>query len=79
MNLVIIYALSAYIFRGIHPIYRKQLQDIPSSEIFAHRIFWFLLFFVFIISTRGHWSNLKSKISMQKNKWMCHFYIIEVY
>lgn len=70
MNRGIIYALSAYIFWGIHPIYWKQLQTIPSSEIIAHRIIWSLLFFVFIISTSGHWRNLIRKIRINKNKWI---------
>jgi len=68
MNRGIVYALSAYIFWGIHPIYWKQLQVIPSSEIVAHRIIWSLLFFVFIISTRGHWNQLKDKIRNSKKK-----------
>jgi len=70
MNRGIIYAISAYIFWGIHPIYWKQLQTLPSDEIVAHRIIWSLLFFVFIVSTRGQWGRLKSKINSAPNKWI---------
>jgi chloramphenicol-sensitive protein RarD len=70
MNRGIVYAISAYIFWGIHPIYWKQLQTLPSSEIVAHRIIWSLLFFVFVISTRGQWGRLKRKISSVPNKWI---------
>ena len=70
MNRGIVYALSAYIFWGLHPIYWKQLQSIPSSEIVAHRIVWSLLFFVFIISTRKQWPNFLSKIRINKTRWI---------
>ncbi len=70
MNRGILYALSAYIFWGTHPVYWKQLQDVPSLEIVAHRIIWSLVFFVIIISTQGNWSNLRSKIRTHKNKWI---------
>lgn len=63
-------ALSAYIFWGLHPIYWKQLQSIPSSEIVAHRIVWSVLFFVFIISTRKQWPGFKNKISINKTRWI---------
>ena len=70
MNRGIIYALSAYIFWGLHPIYWKQLQSIPSSEIVAHRIIWSLLFFVFIITLRKHWPVLKNKLVSNKQLWI---------
>ena len=54
-------ALSAYIFWGLHPIYWKLLQHIPSVEILAHRILWSLIFFIIIISFRKEWKGLKSK------------------
>ena len=70
MNRGIIYALSAYIFWGLHPIYWKQLQSIPSSEIVAHRIVWSLLFFVVIISLRKQWPALKNKLVSSKQLWI---------
>ena len=70
MNRGIVYALSAYIFWGLHPIYWKQLQNIPSTEIVAHRIVWSLIFFVFIISMRKHWVIFKQKIVDTKTRWI---------
>jgi chloramphenicol-sensitive protein RarD len=70
MNRGIVYALSAYIFWGLHPIYWKQLQNIPSSEIVAHRIVWSLIFFVIIFYMRKHWVRFKNKIINNKLSWI---------
>ena len=70
MNRGIIYALSAYIFWGLHPIYWKQLQHVPSIEIVSHRIIWSLVFFSIIISSRKEWKGLLRKIKECKNKWI---------
>ena len=34
------YALAAYIFWGLAPIYFKQIQSVDAMEIIAHRILW---------------------------------------
>ena len=59
MNRGIVLALSAYIFWGLHPIYWKLLQHIPSVEIVSHRVLWSLVFFIIIISFRNGWKILK--------------------
>jgi chloramphenicol-sensitive protein RarD len=68
MNRGIAYALSAYIFWGLHPIYWKLLHNVPSVEIVSHRIFWSFVFFVIIISFRKEWKELTKKIKESKNK-----------
>lgn len=68
MNRGIAFALGAYIFWGLHPIYWKLLQDVPSFEIVSHRIIWSFVFFVIIISFRKGWKELKKKIKESKNK-----------
>ena len=68
MNRGIAYALSAYIFWGLHPIYWKLLQNVPSFEIVSHRILWSFVFFGIIISFRQEWKVLVSKIKESKNK-----------
>jgi len=64
----IIFAVSAYIFWGLHPIYWKQLKHVPSVEIVSHRILWSLVFFVIVISFRKGWTGLRTKIGNCKNK-----------
>jgi len=60
-------ALSAYIFWGIHPIYWKLLQNVPSVEIVSHRMVWSFLFFAVIISARKNWKGLTEKIKKSSN------------
>jgi len=62
-------ALSAYIFWGVHPVYWKQLINVPSGEILCHRIVWSFLFFVIVISTRKEWPALIDKLKNSKNKF----------
>jgi chloramphenicol-sensitive protein RarD len=68
MNRGIAFALSAYIFWGLHPIYWKLLQSVPSVEIVSHRIIWSFVFFVIIISIRKEWKGLTRKIKESNNK-----------
>jgi len=70
MNRGVVLALSAYIFWGLHPIYWKQLKDVPSPEIVSHRIFWSLVFFVMVISFRKGWKQLFCKIRESNKKWI---------
>ncbi len=53
MNKGIWYALGAYIFWGLFPVYWKFLAGVPALQLLGHRIFWsFLLLFGFILVTR---------------------------
>lgn len=70
MNRGIVLALGAYLFWGLHPIYWKLLQHVPSIEIVSHRIFWSLVFFAVLISLRKDWQELKRKIKESKNKFI---------
>lgn len=45
MNRGVLLTLSAYVFRGIHPIYWKFPDHVHSVEILAHRILWSFVFF----------------------------------
>jgi chloramphenicol-sensitive protein RarD len=70
MNKGILFAVSAYIFWGIHPVYWKLLKHVDSIEIVSHRIFWSLFFFAIIISYRKEWKSLFSKFNKCNNKWI---------
>lgn len=50
-----LYAVSAYIFWGLHPVYWKLLKHVSSFEIVSHRVFWSLLFFILIMTARRDW------------------------
>ncbi|MBN2000907.1 EamA family transporter RarD [candidate division KSB1 bacterium] len=70
MNRGVILTLSAYIFWGIHPIYWKQLDHVPSFEIVSHRMFWSMVFFLVIVSWSGQWRVLYKKIAGSDKKWL---------
>lgn len=62
MNRGVLFALSAYIFWGLHPIYWKLLKHVPSLEIVSHRVFWSFVFFILILTFRKDWLTFKEKI-----------------
>ncbi len=68
MNKGIALALGAYVFWGLHPIYWKLLQYVPSVEIVSHRIIWSLVFFAVIISFRREQKELIKKIKRSEKK-----------
>lgn len=70
MNRGIAYALFAYIYWGMLPIYWKLLQHVPSLEILSHRVFWSFVFFAVLISFRRGWKELKVKLLADGNKWI---------
>jgi len=49
MNKGIVYALGAYIFWGLFPIYWKLLAGIPALQLLGHRIFWSFLLLLGIV------------------------------
>ena len=70
MNRGVILALSAYIFWGLHPIYWKQLQHVPSVEIVSHRIIWSFVFFLIIMTIRRDWKTWLGKMAESRNRWI---------
>lgn len=54
-KLGIIYTASSYLLWGFLPIYWKLVQEVPASEILAHRIIWSFLFMVAIILFSKKW------------------------
>lgn len=68
MNRGVVFAVSAYIFWGLHPIYWKLLKHVPSVEIVSHRIVWSLVFFLVILSSRKEWRRLWMKIRESPRK-----------
>lgn len=66
----ITYALFAYVFWGLHPIYWKLLKHVPSVEIVSHRVLWSFIFFAVIIFFRKEWKGLIKKIKSSKKKWI---------
>ena len=56
------YALAAFVFWGLAPIYFKAIAQVPAGEIIAHRIIWsvpVLLLFLLLRDGRALFSRLK--------------------
>jgi len=45
----IIYGVVAYLIWGVLPLYWKLMESVPAEEILAHRVFWSLIFMIFVI------------------------------
>ncbi|MCB0034462.1 MAG: EamA family transporter RarD [Anaerolineales bacterium] len=66
MNKGIVYGLTAYGLWGLLPIYWKYLQQIPATEILAHRMVWSLVFVVILLAYQGKWSWLKPALQNKR-------------
>lgn len=68
MNKGIFYALTAYLFWGLFPVYWKLLQHVPSEEILLHRIIWSFLFFIILTYFRKEGTDIINKFKSTPNK-----------
>lgn len=59
-NLGIIYAISAYTWWGIIPIFWKQLDHVSSAEIVMHRMLWSCVFVIALIVIIKQWREFRS-------------------
>jgi len=56
------FALSAYVFWGVQPIFMKLVAHIPASEVVAHRIVWSLPIAGVVIWALGRTADLKAAL-----------------
>lgn len=59
MNLGYFYALLAYFMWGLFPVYWKQLETIPATQLIGHRIVWSFLFMLALLAVTGQWKRLR--------------------
>lgn len=52
-------AASAFLFWGTVPVYWKQMQGVPASELIAHRIVWSLFFLVAVVAWQRDFGSLR--------------------
>lgn len=65
-NLGLIYAISAYTFWGIIPIFWKQISFVDSVEIVMHRMLWSCVLVVALIVVQGQWQSFRGHFSDAK-------------
>ena len=59
----IITAVIAYTMWGLFPIYFKEVGDVSSLEMLAHRIIWSVPFGAMIIIARSQWAEVRRAIT----------------
>ncbi len=65
MNKGIWYALGAYIFWGLFPIYWKLLAGVPALQLLGHRIFWSFLLLFGIILIASQAKELRAALNLR--------------
>ena len=69
----VIFALVAFTFWGLSPIYFKALLHVPPTEILAHRVMWSVVFLFLILYLKKHFRSVKEIFI---NKKILYFLII---
>jgi len=59
--------ISAFFLWGIFPMYWKALNQVPSTQIIAHRVIWSLVFILFLVSVRRRRNEAHFIISFYAN------------
>ncbi len=68
-QLGLIYALSAYLWWGLVPLYWKQLDHIPAAEIVAHRMVWACVIVLALIVLMKQWRQFCAVFRDSKTLW----------
>jgi len=67
----IFYAISAFGFWGLAPIYFKQVASVASTEVLAHRILWSVVILVIFLSLGKQFGQIKPLFKdPAKLKWL---------
>jgi chloramphenicol-sensitive protein RarD len=57
-----LYAIAAFGFWGLTPIYYKLMPDVPPVEVLAHRIVWSVIFGAVFVTLLGAWPAVRSAL-----------------
>ena len=63
MNRGLLYAIGAYGFWGLIPVFWKLLDGVPAIEILGHRMVWSLLFVGMLLAFRQQWQWLRPALT----------------
>jgi chloramphenicol-sensitive protein RarD len=55
------YAVAAYTLWGFLPLYWKLIDQVPASEILAHRVVWSFVFVSLILAVTSKWKAFKDE------------------
>jgi len=54
------YAVGAFTFWGLVPIYFKMVSNIPALEVLANRVIWSVVFLAFLLIVTKQYTYLKN-------------------
>lgn len=57
------WAIAAYVWWGLGPVYFKAVDHVVPLEILAHRVIWSLVFLVLLLSLRARWGALRKAVA----------------
>lgn len=57
-----LYAIAAFGFWGLTPIYYKLMPDVPPVEVLAHRVVWSVVFGALFVSLVSAWPAVRSAL-----------------
>ena len=67
----VFYAIGAFTFWGLAPIYFKSLASVPATEILLHRVVWSVLFLFLILAISRQIRTIRTVLSKPSNlKWL---------
>jgi chloramphenicol-sensitive protein RarD len=58
-----LYAIAAFGFWGLTPIYYKLMPDVPPVEVLAHRVVWSVVFGALFVNLVSGWPAVRSALS----------------
>jgi chloramphenicol-sensitive protein RarD len=57
------YAVGAYVFWGLFPVYWKVLSGIPALQLLGHRIIWSFLLLIIVILVARQWKEFRASLN----------------
>jgi chloramphenicol-sensitive protein RarD len=63
MNKGVWYALGAYVFWGLFPVYWKVLHAVPALQLLGHRIVWSFLLLIAVVLFARQWKELRATLN----------------
>lgn len=61
-----LFAVAAYTWWGIAPMYFKQLIQVPAYEILTHRVIWSFLLLLVLLSVLKFWPRVRAMLRQPK-------------
>ena len=65
-NAGVAYAVAAYGFWGLNPLYFKAVTDVPALEVLAHRTLWTVVLLALLVTVGRRWSAIASALRSRR-------------